>query len=242
MLIGHIKEIVRHPVKSFRGESVQKNKIMEYGLYGDRSHTYLDDTKKGDFLTITQFQEMVRYKARFEGEESLDKFPKVEVITPEGKVLDWEDQELIEEMESKSKRKISTRKYTPSHVPIGPIAVEHILLATDASLDKLKELWGKEEVNMRRFRPNLFLSLKEKRPFIEEEWIGRRIKIGSEVELEFVGHCERCMIITVDPSNAERDSSLHKTLIKERNNNFGVYASVIKTGDIQVDDEVHLLD
>ncbi|MGJ9385353.1 MOSC domain-containing protein [Salipaludibacillus sp. CF4.18] len=242
MLIGHIKEIVRHPVKSFRGESVQKNKIMEYGLYGDRSHAYLDDTKKGDSLTITQFQEMVRYKARFVGEESLDKFPKVEVITPEGKVLDWEDQELIEEMESKSKRKISTRKYTPSHVPIGPIAVEHILLATDASLDKLKELWGKEEVNLRRFRPNLFLSLKEKRPFIEEEWIGRRIKIGSEVELEFVGHCERCMIITVDPGNAERDSSLHKTLIKERNNNFGVYASVIKTGDIHVDDEVHLLD
>jgi len=50
------------------------------------------------------------------------------------------------------------------------------------------------------------------------------------------------MIITVDPGNAERDSSLHKTLIKERNNNFGVYASVIKTGDIQLDDEVHLLD
>jgi uncharacterized protein len=242
MLIGHIKEIVRHPVKSFRGESVQKNKIMDYGLYGDRSHAYLDDTKKGNFLTITQFQEMVRYKARFVGEESLDKYPNVEVITPEGKVFDWEDQKLIKEMESKAKRKISTTKYTPLHVPIGPIAVEHILLATDASLNKLKELWGKDEVDMRRFRPNLFISLKDKVPFIEEEWIGRRIKIGAEVEMEFVGHCKRCMIITVDPENAERDSSLHKTVIKENNNNFGVYASVIKTGDIHVDDEVHLLD
>jgi len=153
MLIGHIKEIIRHPIKSFRGESVQKNKIMGYGLYGDRSHAYLDDTKNGNFLTIAKFQEMVRYKARFVGEESLDKFPKVEVTTPEGKVFDWEDQELIKEMESKSNREISTRKYTPSHVPIGPIAVEHILLATDASLDKLKELWGKEEVDSRRFRP-----------------------------------------------------------------------------------------
>ncbi len=63
MLIGHIKEIVRHPVKSFRGESVQQTKIMEYGLYGDRSHAYIDETKDGDFLTITQFQEMVRYGA-----------------------------------------------------------------------------------------------------------------------------------------------------------------------------------
>jgi uncharacterized protein len=242
MLIGHIKEIVRHPVKSFRGESVQKTKIMEYGLYGDRSHVYLDDTIKGNFLTITQFQEMVRYKARFVGEESMDEYPKVEVITPEGKVFHWEDQELINEMENKSKRKISTREYTPSYVPIGPIAVEHILLATDTSLDKLKELWGKDEIDSRRFRPNLFISLEEKKPFIEEEWIGRRIKIGTEVEMQFVGHCKRCMIITVNPDNAERDPSLHKTVIKERNSNFGVYASVIKTGDIHVDDEVHLLD
>ncbi|MFJ7364126.1 MOSC domain-containing protein [Peribacillus frigoritolerans] len=242
MLIGHIKEIVRHPIKSLGGEFVQKSKIMDYGLYGDRSHAYTDETRKGDFLTITQFQEMVRYKARFVGDELMEEYPKVEVMTPEGKVYDWEDEELIEEMENKSKRKISTIEYTPSHVPIGPIAVEHILLATDASLDNLKEIWGKDEVDFRRFRPNLFISLKEKIPFIEEEWIGKRIKIGSKVEIQLVGHCKRCMIITVNPDNAERDSSLHKTLIKERNNNFGVYASVINTGDIHVDDEVQLLE
>lgn len=242
MLIGHIKEIVRHPVKSFRGESVPTSKIMEYGFYGDRSHAYLDDTKNGDFLTITQFQEMVGYQARFVGEESMHEYPRVEVTTPDGKTFDWEDQELIKEMEDKSERKISTRQYTPSHVPIGPIAVEHVLLATDASLQKVQELWGKDEVDLRRFRPNLFISLLDKQPFIEEEWIGRRIRIGTEVEMHFVGHCVRCMIITVNPDTAKRDPSLHKTLIKENNNNFGVYASVVKTGDIRLDDEVHLLD
>ncbi|ASN06299.1 MOSC domain-containing protein [Virgibacillus necropolis] len=242
MLIGHMKEIVRHPVKSFSGESVQKSKIMDYGLYGDRSHAYLDESKKESFLTITYFPEMVRYKARFVGEESMEAYPKVEVMTPEGKVFDWEDAELIKEMENKSNRAISTIEYTPSHVPIGPIAVEHIQLVTDASIDNLEEMWGKDEVDFRRFRPNLFISLKDKVSFIEEEWIGRRIKIGSEVEIQLVGHCKRCMIITVNPDNAERDSSLHKTVIKERKNNFGVYASVIKTGDIHVDDEVHLLD
>lgn len=159
-----------------------------------------------------------------------------------GKWFDWEAPELIKELETKSKRSISTRKYSPSHVPIGPIEVEHILLATDASLDKLNELWGKDEVDLRRFRPNLFISLMDKQPFIEEEWIGRRMKIGTEVELQFVGHCKRCMIITVNPDNAKRDPSLHQTVMKERNNHFGVYASVIKTGDIHVGDEIHLLD
>lgn len=70
MLVGHIKELVRHPVKSFFGESVQETQIMDYGLYGDRSHAFLDETRKNKFLTITQFPEMVRYKARFSGKGS----------------------------------------------------------------------------------------------------------------------------------------------------------------------------
>ncbi|WP_408010045.1 MOSC domain-containing protein [Pseudalkalibacillus sp. A8] len=242
MFIGHIKEIVRHPVKSFHGESVQKTKIMEYGLYGDRSHAFLDETRQGKFLTITQFPEMVRYKARFVGKELMEEYPKVEIMTPEGKVVDLGDEDLTKEIENKSKRNISLVKYTPSHVPLGAIEEEHIQLVTDASLDKLKEIWGKTEVNYRRFRPNLLISLKEKIPFIEEKWFGRRMKIGREVEIQLKRHCERCMIITVNPDNAERDSTLLKKVVKERNNHFGVYTSVIKTGKIHVGDEVLLLD
>jgi hypothetical protein len=241
MLIGHIKEIVRYPVKSLHGESVQKTKVMEYGLYGDRSHAFLDETRPGKFLTITQFPEMVRYKARFVGEELMEEYPRVEITTPEGKVVDWGDEDLIREIENKSKRKVSLVKYTPSYVPLGAIEEEHIQLVTDASLLKLKEIWGKE-VNYQRFRPNLLISLKEKVPFIEETWFGRRIKIGREVEIQLKRHCERCMIITVNPDNAEQDSSLLKTLVQQRNNHFGVYASVIKTGEIHVGDEVFLLE
>lgn len=241
MLIGHIKEIVRHPVKSFHGESVQKTKVMEYGLYGDRSHAFLDAKRPGKFLTITQFQEMVQYKARFVGEESKEEYPQVEVLTPDGKVFEWGDEELIKEIETKSNREVNPITYSPSHVPLGAIEEEHIQLVTDASVEKLKEIWGKS-VDYRRFRPNLFISLKEKIPFVEEEWFGRRVKIGKHVEIELTRHCERCMIITVNPENAERDPSLLKTVVKERENHFGVYASVIKTGEIHVGDEVLLVE
>ncbi|MBC6972423.1 MOSC domain-containing protein [Bacillus sp. Xin] len=241
MLIGHIKEIVRHPVKSFHGENVNQTKIMEYGLYGDRSHAFLDDTRQGKFLTITQFPEMVRYRAKFVGEELMEKYPKVEITTPEGKVIDWGDEELTKEIEYKSERKISPITYTPSHVPLGAIEEENIQLVTDASLDKLTAIWGNAEVNHRRFRPNLLITLREKIPFIEEKWFGKRMKIGREVEIQLKRHCERCMIITVDPDNTERDSTLLKTVVKERNNHFGVYASVVKTGEIHVGDEVLLI-
>jgi uncharacterized protein YcbX len=242
MLIGQIKEIVRHPVKSFYGESVKETKVMEYGLYGDRSHAFLDETRPGKFLTITQFPEMVRYKARFTGEESIEEYPKVEILTPEGKVVNWGDDELTKELENKSNRKISLVTFTPSNVPLGAIEEEHIQLVTDASLEKLKETWGKSELDFRRFRPNLLISLVEKIPFIEETWFGRRLKIGNEVEIELKRHCERCMIITVHPEIGKRNSTLLKTVVNERNNYFGVYASVVKTGDIHVGDEVLLLE
>lgn len=239
MLIGHIREIVRHPVKSFCGESVEKTRVMDYGLYGDRSHAIHDQTRPGKYLTITQFPEMVRYKARFIGHEGLDKYPEVEIVTPEGKVLEWGNKEFKKEIEERSEREIALVSYLPSNVPLGAIEEEHIQLVTDASLKGLEQIWGKE-IDHRRFRANLYISLKDQIPFIEEEWFGRRITIGSEVVLEVKRHCERCMIITVDPENTEKDSSLLKTVANVRNNHFGVYASVITTGEINVGDEVHL--
>jgi uncharacterized protein len=241
LLIGHIKEIIRHPVKSFYGESVEKTRIMDYGLYGDRSHAFLDETRPGKFLTITQFPEMAKYKARFVGEESNEKYPEVEILTPEGKVLQWDQDELLKEIEVKSKRKITPITYEPAHVPLGAIEEEHIQLVTDASIHQLTELRGTATLDHRRFRPNFLIDLLEKVPFIEETWFGRKIKIGSEVEIQLKRHCERCMIITVNPDTAETDPALLKTVAKERMNHFGVYASVLKTGQIQVGDEVVLL-
>lgn len=155
--------------------------------------------------------------------------------------MEWGDPALLSELEEKSKRKVSFLSYTPENVPLGAIEEEHIQLVTDASLDKLHELWG-ESVDQRRFRPNLVLSLKDKIPFIEESWFGKQIKIGSEVVLRLNRHCERCMIITVDPDSSEKAPSLLKTVYKERKNNFGIYASVIKTGKIHVGDEIYLVD
>ena len=80
MLIGEIKEIFRYPVKSFYGENVEKTRVMEYGLYGDRSYAFLDETRNGKYLTITQFPEMACYKAKFAGEESVEAYPKLEMF------------------------------------------------------------------------------------------------------------------------------------------------------------------
>jgi hypothetical protein len=49
-------------------------------------------------------------------------------------------------------------------------------------------------------------------------------------------------MITIDPETLERDASLLKKVIAEMNLNFGVYASVKKTGQIDIGDKVYLVD
>lgn len=240
MIVGELKEIVRHPVKSFRGESVQNTTIESYGLYGDRSHAFLDQTRPGRFLTATQFPAMIGYYAEFIGQENPNEFPAIQITTPDGKTYLWGDKELTLELEERSGRTISTIQYDPKEVPLGAIEEEHVLLTTDASLGQLEKLWG-GKVDNRRFRPNLLISLDEPVPFVEESWFGKRLQIG-EAELEVKRHCERCMIITINPDTYVQDSSLLKTIVQERQNHFGVYASVIKPGKINVGDKIYVLD
>lgn len=38
----------------------------------------------------------------------------------------------------------------------------------------------------------------------------------------------------------ERDPSLHKAVINNRNNSFSVYASMVKTGEIRAGAEIYL--
>ncbi|WP_285768221.1 MOSC N-terminal beta barrel domain-containing protein [Peribacillus sp. SI8-4] len=239
MLVGSIQEITRHPVKSFAGERVKKTKVMDYGLYGDRSHAFKD--KQGKFITITQVPEMVRYQAFFSGEENLNAYPELKVKTPKGNLLTWGEEGFREEMALLLKREAEAVVYPPSHIPFGAIEEENILLVSDASIGELTKLWG-NEADGRRFRHNLVLSLVDKIPFLEERWFGKRLVIGNDVELEIKRHCERCMIITVDPVDSHKDPSLLKTVVKERNNHFGVYASVVRTGEIRLGDPVFLTD
>ncbi|TKD72552.1 MOSC domain-containing protein [Pseudalkalibacillus hwajinpoensis] len=237
MEVGIIKEMTRHPVKSMTGEKVQRTKVMPYGLYGDRSHALLDE--KESFLTITQFAELVQYQASFSGPESLEAYPEPQIVTPNGQTYMWSDSEWLKDIERSSSRLLARKSYHPEHVPIGPIEEEHLLLVTDASLQSLSHSWGKE-IDDRRFRPNLVISLFEKTPFVEKEWEGKFLRIGQEVMIEVVKPCERCMIITVDPEDGTKQPGLLKKLVKEQNNLFGMYARVKQTGEITTGDRVFI--
>lgn len=238
MIIGHVKEIIRYPVKSFHGEKMNQVNVLGHGLYGDRSHGFM--TEEGKYLTQTQLPDMTTFKARFKGDEKRDAYPPVEVISAEGKVFAFEDTALLERLEKLYKKRLTRIKHHPAYTPFGAIEVENILLVTDASIKYISHALDKE-VNHLRFRPNIVIDLYNKKPFSEQTWVGKRLKFG-DVEVVIKKGCERCSIINIDPSSGLIDRSVLKTVFKENHTIFGVYAVVLKEGSVKTGDMITLLD
>lgn len=239
-LIGKIKEINRYPIKSFAGESLDRCKVEKYGLYGDRIHAFIDETKDGwdSYFTARSIPKMLVYRAKLENGNCENEMGAVSITSPDGRVLKW-NEHLLTEIQTYSKKKMAMMSCNMENSELMAVDASSILIITDSTIRRLEEIWGKE-LDPRRFRANLVVEI-EDIAFHEQNWIGKGLSVGS-AELQVDTYCERCSMITIDPDTLERDSSLLKKVNEEMNLKFGVYASVRKTGQIHIGEKVYLLD
>lgn len=241
--IGTLQVIYRYPVKSMKGENLPEIRVERYGLYADRSHAFIDLSRGGKYLSGKQVPDLLGYSARLVGSNKdgpgSSGYPAVAVTSPNGEEFGW-DERLFREM-----GRISERQLDVIRLPLDEPAelsanerglmafdLEQILITTEASLKEMERLAGRD-LDMRRFRPNLVIASEEDRPFVEWEWIGKKLAIGEAV-LEIVQDCRRCSMITVDPETGEADPSVLQTVNREQEGCFGVYAQVIRTGEIRL--------
>lgn len=116
-----------------------------------------------------------------------------------------------------------------------------LLLLTDASLRHLQALAPGSRVDVRRFRPNLLLASPAGVEGVpEQDWQGRRLAVGG-AEIEAIVGCPRCVMITHAFADLPRDPGLMRTVVKELDQDVGVYARVVTPGPVAVGDEVRLL-
>lgn len=238
--IGCIREIHRYPVKSFGGEQLESCEVAPYGLYGDRSYAFIDETKQGwnQYVTARNIPKMLSYKAKLIDEQAGYASPQVEVTGPTGRVHGW-DEGLFEEIQALTTTKLTMKSYLPTNDEVLAVDEAHILIVTDRSLRALEQLWG-SSVDPRRFRGNIVLTLQE--DALEEDlWIGKTLRLG-EAELQVYSKCERCSIITLDPESQARDASLLKVVHQEMKLQFGLYAKVKQIGQVRVGDQVWMID
>jgi uncharacterized protein YcbX len=115
-----------------------------------------------------------------------------------------------------------------------------LLLLSDASLRRLSQLAPASLVDVRRFRPNFVIATPAADGFPERAWPGKRLRIGDAV-LRVEIPCPRCVMITHGFDDLPRDPGLMRTVVREAEGAFGVYASVVEAGRVQVGDAVALL-
>jgi uncharacterized protein YcbX len=108
------------------------------------------------------------------------------------------------------------------------IAVIHLL--TTSTINRLRELYPDGRFEVRRFRPNIVVESEasgEKKDFIENSWVCKKITIGEEdIVLRVTAPCTRCVMITLPQGDLPKDLGILSTVARYNKVNVGVYASV----------------
>ncbi|GMK41887.1 hypothetical protein PCCS19_49460 [Paenibacillus sp. CCS19] len=239
--IGRITHLTRYPVKSMAGESLQRAPIAPYGLYGDRSHALIDNEKEGwdSFITARQYPQMLGYTASLPDSGGTEAaFPPVRITAPDGRQLEWTD-DLIQELGGFPKRSISLRSHRPDSKELLAVDAGGLLLITNRSLRRIEERLG-QPVDPRRFRANILIELDDAADEDEYAWVGSRLHLPDGTVLEVVEPCERCMLVTLDPDTHERNNAVLLAVKDVMDLKFGVYATVIQTGELSVGDKLYM--
>jgi uncharacterized protein YcbX len=111
----------------------------------------------------------------------------------------------------------------------------HVL--TTASLEVMRR-WNPDATwDVRRFRPNFFI---ETEPGMEGlvEFGWKKLRVG-EVELQCEMPAERCAMTTHAQAELAKDPSVLRSIVEAADQNLGIYASVIKAGEVRIGDLVY---
>ena len=115
----------------------------------------------------------------------------------------------------------------------------HVL--TTASLTVMSQANPAADWDVRRFRPNFFVeTVAGLEGLIESGWAGKTLRIGS-VKVKCEIPAVRCGMTTNAQTGLPKDNSVLRTIVKEAQQNLGVYANVVRSGQVSEGDRVELI-
>lgn len=115
-----------------------------------------------------------------------------------------------------------------------------IHLLTTASLAMMARLNPAATWDVRRFRPNFLIETEPQiKGLVEAEWAERKLRIGG-VELKGEIPTPRCGMTIQAQAGLAKDPSVLRTIVRDADQNLGIYASVITPGEVRVGDLVEL--
>jgi uncharacterized protein len=236
--IGQIKAIFRYPVKSMAGEQLDTASLGWHGLDGDRRFAFRRLVDQGGFpwLTASRLPELILFKP-FRQDLGSDNLAPTHVRTPDGKVLEFRGEELRAEIARRHGAEVQLMQLNQGIFDEASVSL--ITLATTLQIERESG----RNLDIRRFRPNLFIETYKNEPLEEDDWVGKVIVFGEKAEggaVSITLRDKRCVMINFDPETAQADPSVLKSVVRLNQNNAGVYGTVIGTGNLSVGQKIYL--
>ncbi len=261
-VIGTVESLWRYPVKSMSGAEVPELFMGFPGVYGDRCYAFKNSAARKGFpyLNANLQQRMLLYRPEFRHPERASKPPnlieaesiapganpasgdaedmELDVVTPSGEVVSIDDPALTkllrEGLDEKNQLKLvrSERALTDCR-PVSLISLQTIRqLESELSMP----------LDKRRFRANVYFNFEaESGGFAEDEFVGRRLRIGSKATVMVLERDPRCKMISLDPETSEHNPEVLKKVAQAHNNGAGVYCAVLIEGLLRKGDPIEVL-
>ena len=207
-----VAELWRYPVKSLRGERLQRVEVLRDGFSGDRLTRVLG--ADGSHLTGRTATGLLGLEAGIDrsGEPLIAGEP-------------WDSPRAGATIEA-------VAGVGATLAPIGRhFDAAPVLVVTDGAVAALDE-------DRRRLRPNVVVA--GVHGLAERNWVGRRLRLGS-VELLVRKRCERCVMTTIDPDTLEIRPDVLRRINSDFEGTMGLYCEVAVPGEVGVGDDVELI-
>jgi MOSC domain-containing protein len=110
-----------------------------------------------------------------------------------------------------------------------------------ATLDRLRSISPQSRFDVARFRPNIVIQTTEENDgFVENDWVGRYLAIGSDLRLAISDPWPRCVMTTLPQGDLPKAPNVLRTIVQHNYGNVGVLAMVTKGGRVARGDTVTL--
>ncbi|MDQ1642500.1 MAG: uncharacterized protein QOJ90_1851 [Actinomycetota bacterium] len=238
----------RYPVKSLQGERLDRARVEDNGLVGDRLWG-LRDQRTGRILTARRRPELLEAAASYENGLPVITLPDGGIAAGPGKRTDrllseWLGNpvslvssvgtepgraEFFSDATDDSSQAIEWTMPASRYVDAAPV-----LVLTSASLRTAAGLYPNGVWDPRRFRPNLLIDL-EGDDWVEDQWIGQPLRVGA-VTLVATERCIRCTMVTRAQPGLKADVDIFRSLARHHGGRFGVWSDVLTQGSLSVGD------
>ena len=239
MKIGIVRKLVVYPVKSMAGVPAQSLQLGWHGFSGDRRFAFrkIGDGSGFPWLTASQVPQLLLHQP-FCVDEHDGEFSATHVRTPNERELKIGSEELDSHISDLAGSRVEAMHL--KHGVFDQAAVSIISLGTISAISEA----AKVEPDIRRFRANFLVEVDSTQMFEEDDWVGGMLVFGEGDNAPAICVTERdirCVMINIDPNTGKKDSTVMKTVLSLNENCAGVYGTVVRTGEVQVGDQVSIV-